>query len=153
MLFAALGASGPGGEEEGAPLLSLLSDVGWVRSMPVRRTPLHLSRLQYGDWKGAQMKIGMRDVVKRFGSWKSLSVVGFCHCWRMLGRPKVDVLSRDLRDTLGDLGISKSAAYSYLKQLRQKLEKDAAAPRYLITEPGVGYRFNPAGQPAEKAGV
>jgi len=29
----------------------------------------------------------------------------------------------------------------YMNQLRQKLEKDAARPRYLLTEPGVGYRL------------
>ncbi len=29
----------------------------------------------------------------------------------------------------------------YLAQLRRKLEPDPARPRYLITEPGVGYRF------------
>lgn len=29
----------------------------------------------------------------------------------------------------------------YLAQLRRKLEPDPAHPRYLITEPGVGYRF------------
>lgn len=29
----------------------------------------------------------------------------------------------------------------YLAQLRRKLEPDTAHPRYLITEPGVGYRF------------
>jgi two-component system KDP operon response regulator KdpE len=26
-------------------------------------------------------------------------------------------------------------------QLRHKLEKDAARPRYLVTEPGIGYRL------------
>jgi two-component system KDP operon response regulator KdpE len=31
----------------------------------------------------------------------------------------------------------------YLAQLRRKLEPDQARPRYLITEPGVGYRFEP----------
>ena len=31
----------------------------------------------------------------------------------------------------------------YLAQLRRKLEPDPARPRYLITEPGVGYRFDP----------
>ncbi|MEP6559476.1 MAG: response regulator [Nakamurella sp.] len=31
----------------------------------------------------------------------------------------------------------------YLAQLRRKLERDPAHPRYLITEPGVGYRFEP----------
>jgi two-component system KDP operon response regulator KdpE len=29
----------------------------------------------------------------------------------------------------------------YMAQLRRKLEADAAQPRYLITEPGVGYRL------------
>ncbi len=29
----------------------------------------------------------------------------------------------------------------YIGQLRQKLEKEPAAPRYLVTEPGVGYRL------------
>ena len=31
----------------------------------------------------------------------------------------------------------------YMAQLRRKLEPDPAHPRYLITEPGVGYRFAP----------
>ena len=31
----------------------------------------------------------------------------------------------------------------YVAQLRRKLEPDPAHPRYLITEPGVGYRFSP----------
>lgn len=31
----------------------------------------------------------------------------------------------------------------YLAQLRRKLEPDPAHPRFLITEPGVGYRFEP----------
>jgi len=29
----------------------------------------------------------------------------------------------------------------YIAQLRRKLEPDPAHPRYLLTEPGVGYRF------------
>jgi two-component system KDP operon response regulator KdpE len=32
----------------------------------------------------------------------------------------------------------------YLSQLRRKLEQDASAPTYLITEPGMGYRFRSA---------
>ncbi|MFI7588672.1 response regulator [Spongisporangium articulatum] len=31
----------------------------------------------------------------------------------------------------------------YLKHLRQKLEPEPARPRHLITEPGMGYRFQP----------
>ena len=34
----------------------------------------------------------------------------------------------------------------YLAQLRRKLEPDPARPRYLITEPGMGYRFQPAAE-------
>ena len=29
----------------------------------------------------------------------------------------------------------------YVNQLRQKVESDSARPRYLMTEPGVGYRL------------
>jgi two-component system KDP operon response regulator KdpE len=31
----------------------------------------------------------------------------------------------------------------YMQQLRRKLEADPARPRYLITEPGLGYRYLP----------
>jgi two-component system KDP operon response regulator KdpE len=31
----------------------------------------------------------------------------------------------------------------FVGNLRKKIEKDAAAPRYLITEPWIGYRFDP----------
>ncbi|MFC9087100.1 response regulator [Nocardiopsis dassonvillei] len=33
----------------------------------------------------------------------------------------------------------------YVSQLRKKLEPDPKAPRFLITEPGMGYRFQPPG--------
>lgn len=33
----------------------------------------------------------------------------------------------------------------YLGQLRRKLEPNPAQPRYLITTPGIGYRFSPVG--------
>jgi two-component system KDP operon response regulator KdpE len=42
-------------------------------------------------------------------------------------------------------GISQHSKTNYLRvymaQLRRKLEKDPSHPRYLITEPGMGYRF------------
>ena len=33
----------------------------------------------------------------------------------------------------------------FMGQLRKKLEEDPSSPRYLVTEPWVGYRFNPNG--------
>ena len=33
----------------------------------------------------------------------------------------------------------------YISHLRQKLEPDPTLPRYIITEPGVGYYFQKAG--------
>ncbi|MGH3269293.1 MAG: response regulator [Trebonia sp.] len=38
----------------------------------------------------------------------------------------------------------------YLAQLRRKLERDPARPRWLITEPGMGYRYQPP-DPGESA--
>ncbi len=42
-------------------------------------------------------------------------------------------------------GVSQSNKTNYLRvymaQLRRKLEADPSSPRYLITEPGMGYRF------------
>jgi two-component system KDP operon response regulator KdpE len=37
----------------------------------------------------------------------------------------------------------------YMAQLRRKLEPDPARPRWLITEPGMGYRYQPS--PDEEA--
>jgi two-component system KDP operon response regulator KdpE len=36
----------------------------------------------------------------------------------------------------------------FIAQLRRKLEPDPAHPRYFITEPGMGYRFQPNDQPS-----
>jgi two-component system KDP operon response regulator KdpE len=38
----------------------------------------------------------------------------------------------------------------YMAQLRRKLERDPARPRWLITEPGMGYRYQPP-DPGERA--
>ena len=35
----------------------------------------------------------------------------------------------------------------YMAQLRRKLEPDPARPRWLITEPGMGYRYQPSAEP------
>jgi two-component system KDP operon response regulator KdpE len=37
----------------------------------------------------------------------------------------------------------------YIAQLRKKLEPDPARPRYILTEPGMGYRFQPDAESSE----
>jgi two-component system KDP operon response regulator KdpE len=39
----------------------------------------------------------------------------------------------------------------YLGQLRKKLEPEPSRPRFLLTEPGMGYRFAPGAQPGHPA--
>jgi len=38
-----------------------------------------------------------------------------------------------------------------INQLRKKIEKDSAHPKYILTEPWVGYRFQPPRAPASKS--
>jgi two-component system KDP operon response regulator KdpE len=47
-----------------------------------------------------------------------------------------------LKEVWGPAG-EDSANYlrTYMHQLRRKVEDDPARPRWLMTEPGVGYRF------------
>jgi two-component system, OmpR family, KDP operon response regulator KdpE len=41
----------------------------------------------------------------------------------------------------------------YMAQLRRKLEPDSARPRWFITEPGMGYRYQPDPEPEHGAGL
>ena len=41
----------------------------------------------------------------------------------------------------------------YMAQLRRKLEPDPARPRWLLTEPGMGYRYQPAHDAGEGGGA
>jgi DNA-binding response OmpR family regulator len=41
----------------------------------------------------------------------------------------------------------------YMAQLRRKLEPDPARPQWLITEPGMGYRYQPSPEKHRKTGA
>ncbi len=60
-------------------------------------------------------------------------------------RPGRLISQRQLLQSVWGPGYEKETNYLrvYLAQLRRKLEPDPAHPRYLRTEPGMGYRFTP----------
>ena len=55
------------------------------------------------------------------------------------------VTQRQLLSEVWGPGYENEANYLrvYVANLRRKLEPDPSAPRYLLTEPGMGYRFLP----------
>ncbi len=59
------------------------------------------------------------------------------------------VTKRALLNGIGGKGFEREQGYLrlYISQLRQKLEPDASAPKYFLTETGLGYRFLPNPQP------
>jgi two-component system, OmpR family, KDP operon response regulator KdpE len=69
--------------------------------------------------------------------WHLLEVL-LRHPGKLLGRQYLlnEVWGPGYQDAAGNLRL-------YMTQLRRKLEPDASHPRWLITEPGMGYRFQP----------
>jgi two-component system, OmpR family, KDP operon response regulator KdpE len=55
------------------------------------------------------------------------------------------VTQRQLLHEVWGPGYQNEANYLrvHMANLRRKLEPDPSAPRYLLTEPGIGYRFRP----------
>jgi two-component system KDP operon response regulator KdpE len=68
----------------------------------------------------------------------------------LLQRPGQLVGSVQLLTTIWGPGFQKQTNYLrfHMVQLRRKLEDEPARPRYLLTEPGMGYRYQPRGVPA-----
>jgi two-component system KDP operon response regulator KdpE len=62
-------------------------------------------------------------------------------------RPNTVLTHRMLLDSVwGDGGFEQPEYLRvFIGQLRKKLEPDPPNPRYFLTEPGMGYRFNPRG--------
>jgi len=61
------------------------------------------------------------------------------------------VTQRQLLQHVWGVGFENETNYLrvHLTHLRRKLERDTSRPRYLLTEPGMGYRFvNPDREPA-----
>jgi two-component system KDP operon response regulator KdpE len=64
---------------------------------------------------------------------------------RVLARQSGRVVTQSalLREVWGERGAPETAKLRvFINQLRRKLEDDPAQPRYILTEPGIGYRFD-----------
>src|SRR6266511_3980247 len=65
----------------------------------------------------------------------------------MARHPNRVITHRTLLEAVWGEGSQEQPEYLrvFMGQLRKKLEPDPSNPRYLVTEPWVGYRFNPNG--------
>ena len=89
---------------------------------------------QPGDGAAAQQDADVRLTPTE---WHLLEVL-LRHPGKLLSQPYLlkEVWGPGYADAAGNLRL-------YMAQLRRKLELDPAKPRWLLTEPGMGYRFQP----------
>jgi two-component system, OmpR family, KDP operon response regulator KdpE len=87
-----------------------------------------------GDGKAPQPEADVRLTPTE---WHLLEVL-LRHPGKLLGQQYLlkEVWGPGYADAAGNLRL-------YMAQLRRKLEPDPARPRWLLTEPGMGYRFQP----------
>jgi len=110
----------------------------------VRRTgtPEDLPRIRLGD---LDIDLAAKRVIRRGQDirltpteWHLLEVL-LRNPGKLLSRNQLltEVWGPGYADATGNLRL-------YMAQLRRKLEPDPARPRWLITEPGMGYRYQPS---------
>ncbi|HEY0869961.1 MAG TPA: response regulator [Acidothermaceae bacterium] len=80
---------------------------------------------------------GVPDVRLTPTEWQLLEV--------LIRNPGRLVTQREMLRSIdrADVGDQSHYLRQFMNQLRRKLEPDPARPRYLMTEPGMGYRFQP----------
>jgi two-component system KDP operon response regulator KdpE len=95
------------------------------------------------DLAAKRVTNGQQDIRLTPTEWHLLEVL-IRHPGKLLSQRQLlqEVWGPGYADATGNLRL-------YMAQLRRKLEPDPARPRWLLTEPGMGYRFQPdAARPA-----
>jgi two-component system, OmpR family, KDP operon response regulator KdpE len=89
------------------------------------------------DLAAKRVTNGQRDIRLTPTEWHLLEVL-LKHPGKLLSQRQLlqEVWGPGYADAAGNLRL-------YMAQLRRKLEPDPARPRWLLTEPGMGYRFQP----------
>jgi len=87
---------------------------------------------------GDQPRVRLGDIRLTPTEWHLLEVL-LRNPGKLLSRTQLltEVWGPGYADATGNLRL-------YMAQLRRKLEPDPARPRWLITEPGMGYRYQPS---------
>jgi two-component system, OmpR family, KDP operon response regulator KdpE len=93
------------------------------------------------DLAAKRVTKGEKDIRLTPTEWHLLEVL-LRHPGKLLSQRQLlyEVWGPGYADATGNLRL-------YMAQLRRKLEPDPARPRWLLTEPGMGYRFQPEAEP------
>jgi two-component system, OmpR family, KDP operon response regulator KdpE len=114
-----------------------------VRAALRRGTSVEAGSFELGDFK---IDLDARRVHVR-GSEIRLTPKEFDLFVYMARHPSRVLTHRTLLEAVWGEGSQEQPEYLrvFMGQLRKKLEADPSNPRHLVTEPWIGYRFNPAG--------
>ncbi len=110
----------------------------------LRRTQSEVLSVPEGSKQFGDLEIDLAGhVVRLRGSEVRLSPTEFAFLKQLVTNVNKVVTHRTLLQSIWGPEYSGEAEYLrvYINRLRHKLEADPANPRYLLTEPGVGYRF------------
>lgn len=110
----------------------------------LRRTQGEVLSVPEGTRQFGDLEIDLAGhVVRLCGSEVRLSPTEFAFLKQLVTNVNKVVTHRTLLQSIWGPEYSGEAEYLrvYINRLRHKLEADPANPRYLLTEPGVGYRF------------
>ncbi|MEO8635936.1 MAG: response regulator transcription factor [Gemmatimonadales bacterium] len=92
----------------------------------------------------------MAQTVRRDGERVSVTRTEFRLLYELLRRPDRVVRREELRDLVwgAEVRLRSRVIDTHIARLRQKLERDAANPRHILTVTNLGYRFDPRGRPS-----
>ncbi|MCW2538424.1 MAG: Fis family transcriptional regulator [Frankiales bacterium] len=129
--------------------LSVRELLAWLRAAQQRATtasvPLNVT---IGDM---QINLAAKTITNNTGEGVRLTPTEWQLLEQLVRRPG-ELVSRStlLTDLRGGADhVDPSYLRVYIAQLRRKLEPEPRRPRFLITEPGLGYRFQPSVSHAE----
>jgi DNA-binding winged helix-turn-helix (wHTH) protein len=117
--------------------------LAWLRAGQQRGTAAEVPRtITIGDM---QIDLAAKAVTNSAGRGVRLTPTEWQFLEQLLGRPGELVSRGTLLTALhgGADYVDRSYLRVYMAHLRQKLEPEPRRPRFLITEPGLGYRFQP----------